>query len=327
MLAAPDTKTEEQSIGPRPARLVALARLDRRLAWIVSCAPPVGFILAIALAFLGSPVRPYMVWIWLVMHIAVLIGVEVGFHRHFTHRSFKMHPALRVILAILGSMAFQGPVIWWSATHRRHHRFSDRPGDPHSPNLVASGFRGFLKGQFHAHIGWLFLPESTRAQGWDRYARDLYRDKAIFRVHALYFYWLGLGFLIPSILGWAATRTLKGAFFGFLWGGPVRIFLMNHVFYWCINSVTHTFGSRPFESHDMSTNNIWLAIPTLGQSWHNNHHAFPASAIMGMKWWEVDVGGWVIRVFEKLGLAWDVNTPSPRLIESKRPPARKDVTL
>jgi stearoyl-CoA desaturase (delta-9 desaturase) len=121
--------------------------------------------------------------------------------------------------------------IWWSATHRRHHRFSDHPGDPHSPHLHGAGFRAFLKGQFHAHMGWLFVPESTRALGWDGYARDLYRNKAIFKVDIMYFYWLALGFIIPAIVGGIVTRTCMGAFLGFLWGGPVRVFMMDHVFY------------------------------------------------------------------------------------------------
>jgi stearoyl-CoA desaturase (Delta-9 desaturase) len=314
--AVPDLQVGVKPV--RLARLTSLAKLDRRLACIVICVPPAGFVMAAILVFCGYPIRPYQLWLWLVMHTLILVGVEVGFHRHFTHLSFKMHPVLQIVLAVLGSMAFQGPVIWWSATHRRHHRFSDHPGDPHSPHLHGAGFRAFLKGQFHAHMGWLFVPESTRALGWDGYARDLYRNKAIFKVHIMYFYWLALGFIIPAIVGGIVTRTCMGAFLGFLWGGPVRVFMMNHVFYWCINSVTHTFGTRPFNANDHSTNNIWLAIPTLGQSWHNNHHAFPASAIMGLQWWEIDVGGWIIRAFEKLGLTWDVNVPSPRLMERKK---------
>ena len=302
----------------RPARLNVLARLDRRLAWVVTCGPALGFVLAVILILAGYPVRAYQIWIWLGMHVLILTGVEVGFHRHFTHRSFKATPSLRVALAILGSMAFQGPVIWWSATHRRHHRFSDHPGDPHSPHCYGTGLRALIKGLLFAHMGWLFEPESTRALGWDRYARDLYRNQAIFKVHTMYFHWLALGFVIPAIIGGLVTRTWSGVFFGFLWGGPVRIFMMNHVFYWCINSVTHTFGTRPYKSDDQSTNNVWLAIPTLGQAWHNNHHAFPAAAIMGMRWWEIDVGGWIIRVFEKLGLVWDVNVPPPHLIEKKK---------
>lgn len=301
----------------RPVRLDMLAKLDRRLAWIVTCGPAAGFLAGVALVLYGYPIRPYQVAIWLGMHILILIGVEVGFHRHFTHRSFKAKVSVRVTLAILGSMAFQGPVIWWSATHRRHHRFSDHVGDPHSPHAYGTGIRAVAKGLFFAHMGWLFEPESTRALGWDRYARDLYRDRGIFKIHSMYFYWLALGFVIPAAIGGLVTQTWAGIFWGFLWGGPIRIFVMNHVFYWCINSITHTFGTRPYKSEDLSTNNIWLAIPTLGQSWHNNHHAFPAAAVMGMEWWQIDPGGWIIRILEKLGLVWAVNTPSSQLIARK----------
>ena len=297
------------------ARIALLSRLDRRLAWVVSLAPIFGFIVAMILWAIGYPPSWTDLLVWLIMHTLILIGVEVGFHRHFAHRSYKSHPAIRVILAVLGSMAFQGPVIWWAATHRRHHNFSDKPGDPHSPHLHGPGFWPFVRGQFHAHMGWLFVSESTRAIGWDRYVNDLYRDRAIFKVHTLYFYWLLMGFLIPAIVGGLVSGTLMGAFLGFLWGGFVRVFMMNHVFYWCINSVTHTFGTRPFRSDDQSTNNIWLAIPTLGQSWHNNHHAFPSSAFMGLRWWELDLGGLVIHMLQKVKLVWDAKRPSTGMMQ------------
>ncbi len=290
----------------REATLASLASLDRRLAWVVTCAPAIGFMIAMIMPFLGYPISALQIGLWLGMHVLILIGVEVGFHRHFSHRSYRAHSAVRVTLAILGSMAFQGPVIWWAATHRRHHTYSDKLGDPHSPHLHGR----LMQGLFHAHMGWLFVPESTRAAGWDRYAQDLYRDRAIFKVHTMYFYWLIAGFVVPGIIAGIVTRSVSGALLGVLWGGFVRVFMMNHVFYWCINSVTHTFGTRPFASDDESTNNIWLAIPTLGQSWHNNHHAFPSSALMGLRWWEMDIGGWVIRALKKAGLVWDVKAPT-----------------
>lgn len=304
--------------GSRKARLALLARLDRRLAWVVTCLPPAGFVVAMALHFYGYRIGLLEIGLWLSMHIPILIGVEVGFHRHFAHRSFKTNGFVRAALAIAGSMAFQGPVIWWAATHRRHHNYSDKPGDPHSPHLFGPGFKGQVRGLFHAHMGWLFVPKSTRADGWDRYAHDLYRDRAIFKIHTLYFYWLFLGFVIPAVIAGGVTRSWMGAFIGFLWGGLVRIFLMNHVFYWCINSVTHRFGTRPFRSDDQSTNNVWLAIPTLGQSWHNNHHAFPTSALMGLRWWELDLGGWVVRGLATLGWAWDVKKPTRDKMERMR---------
>jgi stearoyl-CoA desaturase (delta-9 desaturase) len=314
----PTTDAAVAFAASRQRRLSMLAALDRRFAWIVTCLPAAGFVVAVALAVAGFAPTPTILAIWLGMHMAILVGVEVGFHRHFSHRSFKTFAPIRVGLAILGSMAFQGPVIWWAATHRRHHQFSDRPGDPHSPQLGEDGFIGSLQGLFHAHIGWLFVAASTRAPGWDRYVRDLYRDQAILRVHVNYFLWLFLGFLIPAVLGALLTWSWTGAALGFLWGGLARVFVMNHVIYWCINSVTHTFGTRPFHTRDLSTNNVWLAIPTLGQAWHNNHHAFPGSASMSMRWWELDPGAWVVRGLEKLGLAWDVRYPTREMIDSKR---------
>ncbi|MBA2747189.1 MAG: fatty acid desaturase [Tatlockia sp.] len=309
------SKFESELTASRQARLASLARLDWLLAWVVICVPALAFVIAVSLIFYGYPLTIVEVGLWLGMHVPILIGVEVGFHRHFAHRSFKAHPAVRAALAILGSMAFQGPVIWWAATHRRHHNFSDMPGDPHSPHLFGRGILAFVRGQIHAHMGWLFVPESTRAVGWDRYVQDLYRDRTIFKIHTRYFYWLILGLIIPAIVGGIVYRSPMGVVLGFLWGGLVRIFIMNHVFYWCINSITHTFGTRPFKSGDQSTNNIWLAIPTLGQSWHNNHHAFPSSAIMKLKWWELDLGGLVISLLEKFGLVWDVKTPTPAMIQ------------
>jgi stearoyl-CoA desaturase (Delta-9 desaturase) len=303
------------------ARLASLARLDRRLAWVVTLAPVAGFVLAMALIAWGVPIGPLEIGLWLGMHALILIGVEVGFHRHFSHRAFKAHPAVRNTLAVLGSMAFQGPVIWWAATHRRHHAFSDHAGDPHSPHRRPPGLLPFLKGQLHAHMGWLFVPSSTRGAGWDRYGYDLYRDRAIFTIHGLYFYWLAAGFVLPGLIAGVVTQTIQGALTGVLWGGFVRVFMMNHMTYWCINSVTHTFGKRPFLAGDRSVNNGWLALPTLGQSWHNNHHAFPASAIMSVHWWQIDVGGWIIRALEILGLAWDVHEPTAELIERRTPAA------
>lgn len=311
---APAPPASDETIHPPPPKV---ARLDYYLAWVVVVAPILSFFLAVALWAMGTPPSLLDIGILVGMYFLTLAGIEVGFHRLFTHRSFKANKGVRIGLAILGSMAFEGPVIWWAGTHRVHHRFSDKKGDPHSPHLHADGFLNSVLGFYHAHMGWLFKSESTRSDGWGGFVPDLYRDKNIFAIHMQYFYWLGLGFLIPALIGGAVTLSWKGAFMAFLWGGAVRVFLVNHVFFWCINSVTHTMGSRPFNTNDMSTNNAWLAIPTLGQSWHNNHHAFQNSAYMGLRWWQVDIGGMLLRLFEKLGWVWELNKPTPKQIREK----------
>jgi stearoyl-CoA desaturase (delta-9 desaturase) len=310
-------KTVEPSHGSL-VRLEALAKLDRQLAWVVILLPLVGSLVALILLFFGYGIGWVEVGILLGMYIVTMLGVEVGYHRYFTHNSFRTNRVVQVVLAISGAMAFQGPVIWWAATHRRHHHYSDQLGDPHSPNLHGGGRLEQLQGLLHSHMGWIFVPESTRPAGWARYARDLYQDRLIFRIHMSYFYWLVLGLALPGVLGGVLTGTWKGVFLGFLWGGLIRIFLQNH-FVWALNSICHTYGSRPFNTpRDLSRNNAWLAIPTLGQGWHNNHHAFPNSSMTSFAWWQVDIAGWVIRLLQLLGLAWDVKVPTAAIIAARR---------
>lgn len=294
----------------------ATEKSDYRIAWIVTVTPCVLTVAAIVLIFFG--LRPGILELSLCfgMYLLTLIGVEVGFHRHFTHSSFKTYMPIRATLAILGSMGFEGPVIWWTAVHRRHHKYSDEEGDPHSPNLHGPGPWGSLKGFYHAHMGWLFDSASTRGAGWNTYTPDLYRDKTIFRIHAWYFYWLGLGVVVPVLICALAHHNFSGALLGLLWGGAVRIFLLNHAI-WAINSVTHRWGKRDFHTPDHSTNNIWLSLPTLGEAWHNNHHAFPSSAFTGFCWWQLDPGGWIIELMKRTGLAWDVKRPTREHIKRK----------
>lgn len=241
------------------------------------------------------------------------IGIEVGFHRCFSHNAFKTNNFIRVILAILGCMAGQGPVIYWVATHRRHHCYSDVTGDVHSPNLHGDDIRGRLRGLLHAHVGWIFDLEFTNTFV---FAKDLLEDSLLLNVNKLYFLWLNLGLVIPGIFGGILTRTWIGAFSGFLWGGIVRLFLAQQVTY-AVNSICHLYGGRAFETNEQSRNNLLLAIPTLGGSWHNNHHAFPNSAVTGLKWWQLDMGGWFILILAAVNLAWDVKTPSRHKSKNK----------
>ena len=287
-----------------PPISIAVRKLEARVALAFVIIPFIGVISAIILLW-GHGIGVVEVSLLCGMFAVTAIGVEVGFHRFLTHRAFETGPTVRALLAIFGSMAAQGSPIYWAAIHRRHHQHSDQPGDPHSPHLHGTGIRGVLWGFWHAHVGWLFEPETTDRM---RLVPDLFRDKVVFKLSQFYLVWLVLGLLIPAILGGILARTWTGVFYGFLWGGLVRIFLLQHTI-WSTNSICHLYGSRPFECHDKSTNNIWLSLISFGQSWHNNHHAFPSSAINKLRWWQIDLGGFTIRALEFLGLAWNIRIP------------------
>jgi stearoyl-CoA desaturase (Delta-9 desaturase) len=274
---------------------------------IFTVGPLVGVVLAM-IAFWGRGISGLDLGLFLAFYAVTGLGITVGFHRLLTHQSFKAPPAVRVAFAVAGSLAIQGSVIDWVATHRRHHAYSDRPGDPHSPHVdAAGGTMGILRGLWYAHVGWLFTPEGTVQRAW---APDLLRDRSIARVSRA-FPWLVLAsFLLPAVLGGLLTGTLAGAASAFLWAGLVRIFVLHHVT-WSINSICHVFGTRPFESHDESRNNPVMALLGFGEGWHNGHHAFPASARHGLRWWEVDASWLVIRTLSAVGLARDIKTPTP----------------
>ena len=232
-------------------------------------------------------------------------GVTIGYHRLLTHRGLQTYRPIEQGLAILGSMSIQGSVLDWVADHRKHHAHTDREGDPHSPHV---GHGSGLAGLWHAHTGWLF--ETQGQADWKRYARDLYEDPAMRRIARLFPLWALLSLLIPALLGGLLHGSLEGALRGLVWGGLVRVFFLHHIT-WSINSVCHFFGRRRFDVEDHSTNVAWLALPSLGEAWHHNHHAFPRSAVHGMRWWEADPSGWVIRAMRRLGLVWDVVTIAP----------------
>ncbi|MBE9170248.1 acyl-CoA desaturase [Pleurocapsales cyanobacterium LEGE 06147] len=290
-----------------------LQKIQRKFSFAAVLVPFLGSVVAVGLLpYTG--IGPVEIWLLVSMYVLTTLGLEIGFHRHFSHRAFQTTNVIRVILTILGSMAAVGHVIHWVSHHRGHHPYSDQPGDPHSPYLNTKGQNlNQLRGLWHAHIGWLFESEFPNVL----LAKDLLRDPVIVKVNQLYLLWVILGFAIPAALGGVFTGTWMGVLQGLLWGGFVRVFLVHHAF-WSINSITHTFGSRPFDSKDRSTNNIWLAIPTLGASWHNNHHAFPNSAMVGLEWWQIDPSGWLIRILEAVGLVWDVKVPTAGKIEAKK---------
>lgn len=308
---------DAQSTSKKPKKTIANARLQAAQhlhALVVSSSSLLGLVVAISLLLLGNPISAVEIGIFLGCTVVIGTGTSVGFHRHFTHRSFKATTPVRVAFAILGSMAAQGPLIFWVALHRLHHEHSDQPGDPHSPHFHGSDFIGMVRGLWYAHVAWTFSYEVPNAT---YYASDLLRDKVLLKVSQMYFFWVFLGLLIPTALGGVLAGTWMGAFYGFLWGGLVRMFFW-HNMVWCITSVAHVFGNRPLDSGDKSTNNFWLAIPTMGESWHNNHHAFPHAAITGLEWWQIDLSGWVIRALEKVGLVWDVKLPTASMIAAKK---------
>jgi stearoyl-CoA desaturase (Delta-9 desaturase) len=276
-----------------------------------------GLLTVIPFAMLGMVV--WQVWgdwfhwsdvlVFAIVYIPFGLGITVGFHRLFTHRSFKTGPRMRALIGALGSAAIEGPVISWVADHRKHHAFSDQEGDPHSPHVGhGEGVLAQFKGFFHAHIGWLFLHTQRGAK--DRFAPDLQKDPVVRFVDRTFVLWALVGLAIPFGLGVAIGGTVLAGLTGLLWGGAVRIFVMHHVTY-SINSLCHMFGKRDFETTDESRNLGWLALPTFGEAWHNSHHAFPTSAVHGMKATQLDPSAAVIWTLEKLGLAWDVVRIAP----------------
>jgi stearoyl-CoA desaturase (delta-9 desaturase) len=249
-----------------------------------------------------------------VFYTLTLLGVTVGYHRHFTHGSFKATRPLRLALAVAGCMAIQGPVVQWVADHRRHHAFSDREGDPHSPWRYGDDLRALAKGMFHAHIGWLFDRRQTNPQ---RYAPDLLKDRPLRITSRLFVVWAFLSLALPAVIGGLVSGSWAGAWSAFFWAGLVRVAVSHHVT-WSINSLCHTIGARPFAARDRSTN-LWpLALLSMGESWHNLHHADPTCARHGVLRGQVDVSARLIWVFEKLGWARDVKWPDPVRLAAKR---------
>lgn len=239
------------------------------------------------------------------MYVLTLLGITVGFHRLFTHRAFQAAKPVQFVLGVLGSMAFQGPLLEWVGRHRLHHKHSDADGDPHSPHHHGGGLWGSARAFWHAHIGWAFAPARPDLA---RFAGDLHRCLMLRSVSALWPVWAALSLGVPAGAGYLAGGG-SGALAGFLWGGLVRVFLGHHVT-WSINSVCHLWGTRPYACGDESRNNVVFGLVGLGEGWHNNHHAFPSSARLGLRWWQVDAGYLVIRALVFCRLAWRVRVPS-----------------
>ncbi len=307
----PPAVTDDEPNVPEPRddlQLTSHERLDRFATGTVTVLPVFALIAACWLAW--SHVLGWSdLIVFATLYFLTALGITVGFHRHLTHRAFSTSRPMRGLLAIFGSCAIEGPVISWVADHRKHHAFSDQEGDPHSPHHgQASGFRGALRGLFHAHVGWLFVHDQRGSR--DRYAPDLVADPVIAFVDRWFVAWVTVGLLIPFGLGWLIGGTWQSALTGLLWGGLVRVLVLHHVTY-SINSLCHYFGRRRFVTDDESRNLAWLSVLSLGESWHHNHHAFPTSAHHGLRWWEIDISSLVIRSLRRVGLVWDVVEISP----------------
>jgi stearoyl-CoA desaturase (delta-9 desaturase) len=280
-----------------------MSRLERNANMTAAILPFVAFIAAVVLLW-NQAVNWRDLAILAGMYFLTAVGVTVGYHRLFTHRAFDSPKPVRYAFAILGSMAVQGPLIDWVADHRKHHAFTDTEGDPHSPHHDhGEGFKGAITGLWYAHMGWLFVTQGTAEKR--RFARDLLEDGGMRKISRSFPWLVLLGLAIPFALGFGLSGSLAGGLTALLWGGLVRIFLVHHVT-WSVNSVCHFFGRRRFGTDDHSTNVFWLALPSLGESWHHNHHAFPRSAEHGLRWWEVDPSALIIGGLERVGLASNV---------------------
>jgi stearoyl-CoA desaturase (delta-9 desaturase) len=292
-------------------------------------APQIGTYLFIVGPFVALLAAVPLTWGWglgwldvglaTAFYVATCLGVTVGFHRHFTHRSFKARRPVRVALAIVGSMALQGPITHWVADHRRHHAFSDRDGDPHSPWRYGTSPIALVRGFWHAHMGWLFDRNLTNAE---RFAPDLLADKDIARVHRQFGLWTAVTLLAPAALGGLFTWSWQGALTAFFWAGLVRVSFLHHVT-WSVNSICHLIGNRPFAARDRSANFWPLAILSMGESWHNLHHADPTCARHGVRRGQIDISARLIWLLEKLGWVHDVRWPTAkRLVSLEAQPRR-----
>jgi stearoyl-CoA desaturase (Delta-9 desaturase) len=242
-----------------------------------------------------------------VFYVVSCLGITVGYHRYFTHGSFKATRGLKIALAVAGSLAMQGPVIKWVADHRRHHAFSDKEGDPHSPWLFGTSTGALARGFWHSHTGWLFDRDLTNEE---RFTPDLLQDSDLRRIDSLFGLWSALTLLLPALLGGLLTWSFWGALTALFWAGLVRVALLHHVT-WSINSICHMWGERPFSARDHSANVWWLAVFSMGESWHNLHHADPTCARHGVQKGQVDISAATIRLFERAGWADEVRWPKP----------------
>lgn len=326
VLTPDELDSPQNCVAPEPHQVPLRVRLA---VLAVVFVPVLGLAGAIVLLW-GAEFYWQYLFLFGLMYALTFIGIGVGYHRLFTHRSFETGPAVRAILAILGSMAVEGGVLRWVAMHRQHHQHTDAPGDPHSPHIGSAvhGGRsdhhhdddhemtlgGVLRGAYHAHIGWFFDPDPP---DFMRLVPDLSRDPVVRFVDKTFVFWAVLSFIIPAVVGGLIANSWWGVLQGALWGGLVRVLAVHHVT-WSVNSVCHLWGLRPFETGDHSRDNPILGFLAFGEGWHNTHHAFPASARHGMSWWKLDIAYFVIRGLQLLHLARSVRLPTAERLNAKR---------
>jgi stearoyl-CoA desaturase (delta-9 desaturase) len=316
--AVPESPADAPSLAS-DVRPVSMPLVDRLASGVVTAVPPIMVVIGMWLGWVGNLLQWQDLLILALSYMIIGSGITVGFHRLLTHRSFKCHRVVRAGFAALGSAAAEGPVIDWVATHRKHHLFSDVDGDPHSPHVGhGSGWRGALSGLAHAHVGWVFRDMEVADE--NRYAPDLMADPLIRFVDRTFVLWVVAGLAAAFGLGVLLTGTVRGGLVALLWGGAARIFFMHHATF-SINSLCHFFGRHDYDTGDESRNLAWLAIPTWGEAWHNNHHAFPTSYRHGLERWQIDPSAAIIRLLEMTGLAWDVVRVDPERRGRKAVPA------
>ena len=288
--------------------------LAARIATLTIVILPIGGLIAAILLLWGVGFSWVHLSLFLGMYFVTVVGITVGFHRLFTHKSFETVWPVRFALAIAGSMAIEGSVFKWVAMHRRHHQHSDTAHDPHSPHIHGDGVWATIRGAARSHIGWFFEPDPANL---DRYIPDLNKDRLVKWISATFPLWIAVSLGLPALLGGLFTLSWLGALLGFIWGGLVRVLFVHHIT-WSINSVCHLWGGQPYKGIDHSRNNIVFGILALGEGWHNNHHAFPTSARHGLHWYQIDLAYLTIRTLEVLGLARRVRVPSLESIQAKR---------
>jgi stearoyl-CoA desaturase (Delta-9 desaturase) len=301
-------RTPLPEIEPEPS-----GPLERILVGVFVGVPLLALLAAVPLAWGLGWLGWHDVLIGLVFYVVSGMGISMGFHRYFTHSSFKANRGLKIALAIAGSLAIEGPVLTWVADHRRHHKYSDKEGDPHSPWRFGTDWKALTKGFGYAHIGWLFNPNRTSQA---KFCPDLLADRDVSRISRWFPGLVAVTLLAPALIGGLWSMSIAGALTAFFWASLVRVCLLHHVT-WSINSVCHTFGNEDFEVRDKSRNVAWLAIPSFGESWHNLHHSDPTCARHGALKGQIDISARVIAWAERLGWAYDVRWPDGSRLSGK----------